>query len=272
MLEQRQALLRLLGDDDPATVDLVKTQLSQAGAESLPELQILLHEANPAAALQLRDVIAEIEERDAAAIFGDFCTNFDEQVTLEDAVWRLAAAFSPGDAFVEPRQLLDKWGAEVARRLRKASTALDRVETLSEYLSEEVRLRGNEEDYYNLDNSLLPQVIESGLGIPISLSIVYILVARRAGLWLEGVGLPGHFMVRHEEIFFDPFHGGCRVSLDECRALMRQQNLTLRPEHLLAATPRQILLRALTNIYYVAERNDPVLAAKVADWIGSLRS
>jgi regulator of sirC expression with transglutaminase-like and TPR domain len=139
-------------------------------------------------------------------------------------------------------------------------------------LHDEVQLRGNEADYYNIENSLLPDVIETGLGIPLSLSVVYMMVGLRAGMSVEGVGLPGHFLVRHEDIFFDPFHGGRRIGLEECRELMRRQHLELRPEHLAAATSRQILLRMLANIFAIAEKTDPQLAEKLAGWIGSLRT
>jgi hypothetical protein len=272
MLEQRDALLRLLGDDDPATRNLVKAQLALAGHRTLRELRTLLQGAPPLAARHLRDVIADIEEREADAIFSEFCATFPEHGPLEEAVWRLATTFSPGETFFSQRQMIDRWGAEVARRLTKASTALDRVETLAEYLHDEVQLRGNEADYYNIENSLLPDVIETGLGIPLSLSVVYMMVGRRAGMSVEGVGLPGHFLVRHEDIFFDPFHGGRRIGLEECRELMRRQHLELRPEHLAAATPRQILLRMLANIFAIAEKTDPPLAEKLAGWIGSLRT
>jgi regulator of sirC expression with transglutaminase-like and TPR domain len=114
-------------------------------------------------------------------------------------------------------------------------------------------------------------VVDSRLGIPISLSLVYMLVAKRAQLQIDGIGLPGHFIVRHEGIFFDPFHGGRRVGLDECKALLEQQNLTLLPDHLAPTTARQVLIRMLTNIYYIADQNDPPLAARVSEWITLVR-
>jgi regulator of sirC expression with transglutaminase-like and TPR domain len=149
-------------------------------------------------------VIAEIEEREADQVFVEYCKSFPDFGDIEDAAWRLARTVSPGDDFAEARTLLDSWGREVARRLPKARTPLDRVETLAEFLGDEVRLRGNEEDYYNINNSLLPEVVETRLGIPISLSLVYILVGHRAGLHVDGVGLPGHFIVRHREHFLIP--------------------------------------------------------------------
>ena len=269
--KKEAALLRLLADDDPATVALVKSQLAAAGPAALGNLRALEGAADGLAAFHLRDVIAEIEEHAGEGIFSELCATFGDDGDLEEAAWRLALALAPGEDRFEQRALLEAWGAEVRRRLAKASSALDRVETLAEFLHFEQSFRGNDAEFYDLANSLLPNVIERRLGIPISLSLVYMLVAGRAGMRVDGVGLPGHFIVRHEDIFFDPFHGGRRVGLEECKALVEQQNLTLQAEHLVPATPRQMLVRMLTNIYYIAEPADPALAEKVAGWIDAVR-
>ena len=268
---QHAALLRLLADDDQATVALVKAQLANSGPEVLDDLREIEAVADVLAAFHLRDVIAEIEEHSAERIFAERCARFGENGDLEEAAWRLTAVLLPGEDDTEARALLDEWGREVERRLRKAATALDRVETLAEFLNYDQKLRGNDGHYYDLRNSLLPSVIESRLGIPISLALVYMLVAKRAGLHVDGIGLPGHFVVRHEEIFFDPFHGGRRIGLEECKVLLAAQNLTLLPQHLIPATPAQMLVRMLTNIRYIAEPTDPPLAAKVAEWIEAVR-
>lgn len=271
MIEQRDALLRLLHDDDPETLGLVKQQLARQSAAALGELRTLLADADPIAACHLREAISAIETREADAIFGRICAHFGEYGDLEEAAWSLAGTFEPGADFQAQRATLDAWGAEVARRFDKAPTELDRIETLVEYLAHEIRLRGNESDYYNVSNSLLPAVIESRLGIPISLSLVYLLVGQRAGLAFEGVGFPGHFIVRRGDHFFDPFHGGRPLGLDECRALLAPQNVILAAEHLEPATPRQILRRMLLNLFSISRASDHQLADKLADWIGKLR-
>jgi regulator of sirC expression with transglutaminase-like and TPR domain len=271
MIEQRDALLRLLRDDDPETLGLVKDQLAQQSAAALVELRALLAGADPASARHLREVIAEIRTREADTIFANLCAEFGEYGDIEEAAWSLAAAFTPGADFQQQRDVLDAWGAEVARRLDKASSEVDRVETLVEYLAHEVRLRGNERDYYNVSNSLLPHVIESRTGIPLTLSLVYLFVGRRAGVVLNGVGLPGHFIVRRGEAFFDPFHGGRQIGLEDCRELLARQNLVLSAQHLQPATPLQILRRMLLNLFSVTRASDPALAEKLAAWIGKLR-
>ncbi len=270
MTKQSSALLRLLSDDDDATFALLKQQLTSAGLARLEELRGLLQQAKGAAAARLRETIREIEAQEADAIFARDCAGFAEDGDLEAAAWQLAATFLPGDDFARQRGFLDAWAAEVSRRFSKADSDVEQVETLVEYLGDEVGLRGNEDDYYNVNNSLLPEVIDTRMGIPITLSLVYLLVARRVGLEAAGVGFPGHFFVRFGPHFFDPFHGGRRLSVEACRALAEKQGFALRPEHFAAASSRQILTRMLGNILALARESDPPLAAKVSGWIDLL--
>jgi regulator of sirC expression with transglutaminase-like and TPR domain len=267
MTTQIDALLRLLRDDDPATLNLLKGQLATRGVSALPEMRALLAADDPVVARHVRDVIAQIESDEADASFGKFCASFGRDGDLEEAAWRLAAVFMPGEDFASQRALLDAWGAEVARRLVGVESELDRIETLVEFLGDDVGLRGNAEDYDNINNSLLPEVIDTRLGIPITLSLVYIVVGRRAGIPVSGAGLPGHFLIRYGQNFFDPFHGGARVGLDECRARVAQHGLKLSASTLQPFPAPQFLARMLNNIHTVAEESDPPLAAKVSRWI-----
>ncbi|HEY2343219.1 MAG TPA: transglutaminase-like domain-containing protein [Chthoniobacteraceae bacterium] len=269
MSNQHSAILRLLGDDDASTVALVEQTLTDT--ESLNGLRALRAEATGRAAGRLDALIRERATREAESAFLRSCASFGEYGDIEAASWQLAAAFDPIGDFSVQRETLDAWGAEVAARLTGTLSRTDRIRVLADFLGMEMRLRGNDDDYYNIENSLLPRVIDTRLGIPISLSLVYILVGRRAGLPIEGVGLPGHFLARHEDVFFDPFHAGARVGLEECAKLMEQQNLVLTPQHLIPTTPRQILARLVTNIHLIAEQHDPPLAARTARWLDALR-
>jgi regulator of sirC expression with transglutaminase-like and TPR domain len=267
MTDQRTALLRLLEDDDPATWSLLKTQLAGAGVGGLEEFRSLFARATGTAARHLGELLAEIEAREADTLFEQLCAGFGEHGDLESAAWRLASTFVPGDDFARPRGFLDAWAAEVRRRLPKAQTDVDRIETLVEFLGQEVGLQGNEADYYNINNSLLPEVIETRLGIPITLSLVYLLVARRTGLELAGVGLPGHFIIRSGAHFFDPFGGGRRLGIEGCRALAEVRGATLTPAQLQPVTSRQMLARMLGNICALSRESDPPLASKVTAWL-----
>lgn len=101
-----------------------------------------------------------------------------------------------------------------------------RVAGLRRYLFHDMGFHGNVKDYYDPRNSYLNQVLERRTGIPITLSAVTMAVGRRAGLTVQGVGLPGHFIVKAgadgQEILFDPFHGGRELTSTDCENLVRQ--------------------------------------------------
>jgi len=123
--------------------------------------------------------------------------------------------------------------------------------------------RGNSEDFSDPANSFLDQVVSRRLGIPITLSLVYMEVAERIGLHCDGVGFPGHFLVRYggpeNPTFVDPFQQGARLDHEELLARLRGHNFgSIRPESLLTAvTRRQILQRMLNNLHIIyRERRD----------------
>lgn len=128
---------------------------------------------------------------------------------------------------------------------------------------------GNSEDYADPENSYLDAVIARRTGIPITLSLVYMEVAERIGLRCDGVGYPGHFIVRCGEptdsLYVDPFHQGARLDREELMAGLRGRDLAgMSPESLLlAVTRRQILRRMLTNLHTIfRERRD------IERWLG----
>ncbi|HET6251202.1 MAG TPA: transglutaminase-like domain-containing protein [Tepidisphaeraceae bacterium] len=129
---------------------------------------------------------------------------------------------------------------------------------LHEYLFEEAGFRGNTEDYYNPANSYLPAVVETHQGLPITLSLVYKLVAERLGLRAWGVGLPGHFMVAVEidgaPMLIDAFAGGRALTPDEARDRLREMfgaDVEWNDDLLRPASNRHWLTRILQNLLNV---------------------
>jgi regulator of sirC expression with transglutaminase-like and TPR domain len=132
---------------------------------------------------------------------------------------------------------------------------LARVHRLREHLFEEQGFSGNAEDYYDPRNSYLNDVLDRRRGIPITLSLVLIAVGSRLGLRLEGIGLPGHFIigarVGGDHLLLDPFNGGVVLTGEACvdlvaRAVGRPVELTA--EHFAPVTNRQFLKRLLANL------------------------
>ena len=147
-----------------------------------------------------------------------------------------------------------------------------RIDGLNRYLFRELTFKGNREQYEDPRNSCLNDVMDRRTGIPISLCLVYIEVARRAGIRAEGVNFPGHFLVRalqdlhtddpDDGIIIDPFHDGAILDEDDCKALLTRQigdDTAWEPELLARATRRQILVRMLLNLklLYVKWRSFP---------------
>ena len=272
MLSQRDSILRLLGDEDTETVNLVERQLIARGPEILPELRELVATASGRTERRLRETMGEIERQVAQQTVAQICREFHDESDIEEVTWAIAAALRPDDDFTESRKFLDQWAAELARRLREAEGEDEQHEIISDLLGGELHFRGNEDDYYNVENSLLPSVIDSRLGIPITLTLIYMFVGKRAGLRVEGVGLPGHFIARIGHAFFDPFHGGRRMSLEECRKLLESQGQHLQPQHLLPSLPVAILARMLNNLLHIAvESGDEEMNGIVKGWVDAIQ-
>jgi regulator of sirC expression with transglutaminase-like and TPR domain len=169
---------------------------------------------------------------------------------------------------------LDAMG-DAARRVveRHASSSGDMstqggVKALNEYLFEELGFTGNREKYEDPRNSCLNEVLERRTGIPLTLSIVYMEVARRAGLQVDGINFPGHFLVRcpqsqsRHQLVIDPFHAGALLSEHNCRVLLQKHvggEVAFSRSLLSPATRNQVLVRMLLNLkrIYVHMRSFP---------------
>jgi regulator of sirC expression with transglutaminase-like and TPR domain len=145
------------------------------------------------------------------------------------------------------------------------------VMALNDYLFKELRFVGNRAQYEDPRNSFLNEVLERRTGIPITLALIYMEVARRADLAIEGINFPGHFLLRcparrglahAQDLIIDAFHGGALLSEDACRDLLRRHagdDVAFDPHLLAHATKPQILTRVLLNLkrIYVAMRSFP---------------
>ena len=166
---------------------------------------------------------------------------------------------------------LDAMAAQVAARLVPGASPHEVIDGLNRYLFEEQGFHGSAEKYYDPRNSFLNDVLDRRIGIPITLSTVYIELGRRLEFPIRGVGFPGHFLVKYAagqtEIVLDPFHGGAILSHAACADRLRQMygdQLSFEPSLLAPVGPRQILARMLANlkaIYLQSHQYAKALAA-----------
>ena len=200
----------------------------------------------------------------------DLLLRRDSTVPLDRAALELATIEFPEldiDGFLG---VLDSYAAELGARV----AGLDGrgyIRAANHYLFEELGFRGNAADYYNPRNSCLNEVLTARTGIPITLSVVYIEIARRLDRCVAGIGLPGHFVVRYDDglysVFVDPFHGGNLLAPEQCYTLARDVagiETDPDPHWLEPVTKRDILTRMLRNLavaYASQSLNDKGVAA-----------
>jgi regulator of sirC expression with transglutaminase-like and TPR domain len=145
--------------------------------------------------------------------------------------------------------------AEAKERVAAQTNPFGRIESLRSFVFDEIGFKGNVDHYDDPRNSFLDDVIERKLGIPLTLSVITIEIARVAGLDAQGIGLPGHFIVRIEEqgrqLLMDPFHGGHVITIEDCKDLVVRTTgraSLFRRDSLDVASPRAMLNRLLMNL------------------------
>jgi regulator of sirC expression with transglutaminase-like and TPR domain len=150
---------------------------------------------------------------------------------------------------------LDHFAEEFRSQRQTSGQPDEQIELLSEYLFETLGFSGNTADYYDARNSFLNEVMDRRMGIPITLSLIYIEVARRLKMPVYGVGMPGHFLVKYRdlerEILIDPFHRGRILSLEECEELfdeMYEGRMSFRLTFVNEVSRKHLLARLLNNL------------------------
>lgn len=202
-------------------------------------------------------------------LFAEMVSRPDEEVNLAEASLLIACEEYPHLDVSSYLLRVEGMAGALRQQVGTNSDGRDLVVSLRKYLFEELGFRGNTESYYDPRNSFLNDVLDRRVGIPISLSMVYMEVASRAGLKVQGVGLPGHFIVRVElpggGLLVDPFHSGEPLTVRDCQKRLDRiygGRLALEPSMLLPCPRKNILARMLRNlksIYIKEEDNERAL-------------
>ena len=184
----------------------------------------------------------------------------DEAMSLEAGAFLIARYAYPALDVARYREQLDT----MARRSSRTDWLIERpgeeaVNALNRYLFTEQGFKGNTKNYYEIENSYLNCVMDRRVGIPISLSAVYLLIGQRLALPLFGVGMPGHFLVKYEsdryKIFIDCFNGGALLTEKNCARFLTEAGYGFEDKYLQKSPIRAILSRMIKNLLAIYSKS-----------------
>ncbi len=259
-----RAMVEMLADDDPAIRTRVVAHLVQAGDRAVTALKAVRRESwHPD---RIDEALAAIEREGVLRELESF-RSIEPAGAPETGALLVARVLDPHIDAHEVRRVLDELAEDAPVPVRDADP--DRaLRSLAVFMHATRGFDGARTDYPNPANSLLDQVLRRRIGLPITLSVVYLAVARRVGLPLEGVGLPAHFVVRHPAAlarpYLDPFNRGRLLDEAACKEIVRDHGFTLQRDHLATVSPQEIAARICRNLILAYRRQHDETREKLA--------
>jgi regulator of sirC expression with transglutaminase-like and TPR domain len=249
------ALLNLLSDENAEVYQAVREQILAEGDAVSDWLRPHALSDDPLLRRRVQEIIRHVDKQANDNRFLTFCLNHGEEFDLESAAWLLAQTQFPEINVEAYRALLDGHASALRERTDHHGRASAVLGKINDYIFDELGFRGNEQKYYEPDNSYLNRVLDRRTGNPITLCLFYMLISRRLRLPVTGIGLPGHFICRHQsaagEIYVDVFNRGRLLTKADCVHYLVRGNYDLREEYLAPVSPRRMLLRICSNLHQI---------------------
>lgn len=255
---QLNALCALLEEDQPATIEALDKQISSMDDDILARLfdRLSISEGRrvsvPPALLEYHHTCLEHS-------FSDWAVATSEGGQLEDGMLLLASFGYPLEDSSRCLSELEQLAEELHYRLKGVSEPDEIVRHTTYYLHEELGFKGGRKDYYDPDNCYLNRVLARREGMPITLAAVYILIGRRLELPFQGIGMPGHFILKYDApgspIYIDPFDGGKVISPQECADIVRGMGYHFDLRFLKETPDFRIVERMLNNLIGIYHRD-----------------
>lgn len=239
--------VNLLQDSSESVLNLMAEQISKLDDSSLKGIEELVQKADD------DDLIDNWYHASKLSLLNQI-QNWKKSGDLEEGLFLISRLKNPGLDVAKYKTILDNYAARVAQKLTASSTGQEAINALNQVLYKEESYIGNQANYYDMDNNFLHTVIDTGTGNPIMISVIYILVARRLGLDIKGIGTPGHFIVKFEDQLLDPFFAGRDITKEEC--VLRSQELRVywRDEYLEPIDDTFIISRCIRNLIAIYKK------------------
>ncbi|HEU5408739.1 MAG TPA: transglutaminase-like domain-containing protein [Nitrospira sp.] len=255
---QIRALIRLLSDEDDRIVRTISGRLIDIGPSAVPLLQEAEIE-QPEMADRIASVLEEIRGSKLEDELASLAALSDEAMSLEAGAFLIARYAYPTLDVARYHEQLNTMADEVRARIGHRASGEEAVNSLNRYLFTEQGFKGNTKNYYEVENSYLNCVMDRRVGIPISLSAVYLLIGQRLDLPLFGIGMPGHFLVKYEsdryKIFVDCFNGGALLTEKNCARFLTEAGYGFDDKYLQKSPVRAILSRMIKNLLAIYSKS-----------------
>lgn len=257
------AILRLLDDPDEFVVRHVQQRLQHYGVGCVPLLRHCLSTTtNVRAQHTLEVVIHGFQEQALAELeqVAEKSAQLHEDIDLEEAALLISKFGYPETNCENISEQLDELSLRVHVLFIQVAqpSDLSLLMCINRTFFEEEQFCGEEKEYYNPDNSYLHTLMQHKHGIPLSLAVLYILIAERAGVDLYGIGLPAHFVVFHPElhVFIDAYNHGMFLSEADCKRFVREIGFEFQREMIEKVSNRYIVQRMMKNIIHAHSRRN----------------
>ena len=225
---QISALLHLLSDQDPKIAQTIHKQIVAIGQPAISFLEQAYREQNNLVVSErLGAVLEDIKLIEIEQSFKNLATNTGDLIDLEMGAFLIGKVAYPDLNIQTARHDLETLISDLQQRWDTDLSPRESIHKINKYLFRDLGFKGNTRNYYDPDNSFLHQVLERRVGIPISLSVLYLLIGKRLNVPVVGIGLPGHFMVglQSEPLFIDCFNQGALLTQKDCAKFLQKHSI-----------------------------------------------
>ena len=257
-----ESLLFLMDDPDPFVQRSVENRLQELGENAVPLLDEFRAETKSKDTKQrVSEVIHKLTFRTLESDFTEILeSGLRTRKSLEKAVFTLARFGDPTLRISEYQRKLDRFAQMIEPQIKYRLDEKRKMKRMLKFIFEDLNFRGDTNNYHDPENCFLDQVIDRRQGLPISLSLIVMFVARRLEMPFFGINMPIHFMLNYvgdkEELLIDPYDNGAIVTYDQCYFFLKKNNMEPRPEHFQIATNVDIILRCIRNLIHSYERQE----------------
>lgn len=254
MIDQRElyALFTLLDDPQGSVQEAVRDRLLELGEEAVAPLRQICASYDGQHADRIEDFVNEIRMAATLGRLGASYRSAVPNIDLEEGVFTIARFGYPETEMEAYHARLDEMASDVRVYAGKHAAPIDLFMRMRTHLFNELSFIGNRNDYYNPDNSYLHKVLEYRRGIPITLSVLMMLVGRRLDISLNGIGMPMHFLVQFDDgtrmFFVDAFNSGMIITQEQCRSMLQSSGIQFAPQMLAPVSDKEILERMWRNL------------------------